>query len=160
MGDILCKEYSNLIVNNIFFVEKDQSNIYPPILLRATPKRISHEKTQSNRVSDFRDFVCSLFSKAILFDLCYFHSLKSRSCRRPANGRSLDHFYFVNISLCNGAPNTGGVFYFCGPCYDMFQCVLLFLFIYLFYVMSQAMEVDTYVINGMVRFHPETFMQI
>ena len=28
-----------------------------------------HMKTQSNRVSDFRDFVCSLFPKAILFGL-------------------------------------------------------------------------------------------
>ena len=34
------------------------------------------KETQSNRVSDFRDFVCSLFPNAILFDfyfaLCYF----------------------------------------------------------------------------------------
>ena len=30
---------------------------------------VAYEETQSNRVSDFRDFVCSLFLKAILFDL-------------------------------------------------------------------------------------------
>ena len=29
---------------------------------------VLHMKTQSNRVSDFRDFVCSLFPKAILSD--------------------------------------------------------------------------------------------
>ena len=29
---------------------------------------VAYEATQSNRVSDFRDFVCSLFPKAILFD--------------------------------------------------------------------------------------------
>ena len=28
---------------------------------------IAYEETQSNQVSDFRDFVCSLFPKAILF---------------------------------------------------------------------------------------------
>ena len=28
---------------------------------------VAYEETQSNRVSDFRDFVCSLFLKAILF---------------------------------------------------------------------------------------------
>ena len=30
---------------------------------------VAYEETQSNRVSDFRDFVCSLFPKAIFFDL-------------------------------------------------------------------------------------------
>ena len=30
--------------------------------------KVAHEETQSNRVSDFRDFVCSLFPKAIVFD--------------------------------------------------------------------------------------------
>ena len=29
---------------------------------------VAYEETQSNRVSDFRDFVCSLFPKVILFD--------------------------------------------------------------------------------------------
>ena len=29
---------------------------------------VAYEETQSNRVSDFRDFVCSLFPKAILCD--------------------------------------------------------------------------------------------
>ena len=28
---------------------------------------VAYEETPSNRVSDFRDFVCSLFPKAILF---------------------------------------------------------------------------------------------
>ena len=30
---------------------------------------VAYKDTQSNRVSDFRDFVCSLFPKAILLDL-------------------------------------------------------------------------------------------
>ena len=30
-------------------------------------KSVAHEETQSNRVLDFRDFVCSLFPKAIFF---------------------------------------------------------------------------------------------
>ena len=29
---------------------------------------VAYEKTQSHQISDFRDFVCSLFPKAILFD--------------------------------------------------------------------------------------------
>ena len=29
---------------------------------------VTYEETQSNRVSDFRDFVCPLFPKAIIFD--------------------------------------------------------------------------------------------
>ena len=32
----------------------------------------SYEETQSNRVSDFPDFVCSVFPKAILFFKFYF----------------------------------------------------------------------------------------
>ena len=30
---------------------------------------VAYEETQSNRVSDFRDFVCSLFPKAIRSDV-------------------------------------------------------------------------------------------
>ena len=32
---------------------------------------VAYEETQSNRVSDFHDFVCSLFPKTILFDFYY-----------------------------------------------------------------------------------------
>ena len=32
---------------------------------------VAYEESQSNRVSDFRDFVCSLFPKAILFFLLF-----------------------------------------------------------------------------------------
>ena len=32
---------------------------------------VAYEETQSNRVSDFRNFVCSLFPKAILFDFIF-----------------------------------------------------------------------------------------
>ena len=36
---------------------------------------VSYEETKSNRVTDFRDFVWSLFPKAILFDF-YFEEKK------------------------------------------------------------------------------------
>ena len=42
---------------------------------------VAYEETQSNQVSEFRDFVCSLFHKAILFDflficgVCFCHYL-------------------------------------------------------------------------------------
>ena len=32
---------------------------------------VAYEVTQSNRVSDFRDFVCSMFPKAILYDFYF-----------------------------------------------------------------------------------------
>ena len=32
---------------------------------------VAYEETQSNRVSDFHDFVCSLIPKAILFDFYF-----------------------------------------------------------------------------------------
>ena len=42
---------------------------------------VAYEETQSNRVSDFRDFVCSLFPKAILF---YFYlSIKEKTMLVP-----------------------------------------------------------------------------
>ena len=44
---------------------------------------VAYEETQSNRVSDFRDFVCSLFSKAILFYF-YFTLLSQVLCRVAA----------------------------------------------------------------------------
>ena len=34
---------------------------------------VAYAKTQSNQVSDFRDFVCSLFPKAFLFDFYSFY---------------------------------------------------------------------------------------
>ena len=36
---------------------------------------VAYEETKSNRVSDFRDFVSSLFPKAILFDVYFNHYL-------------------------------------------------------------------------------------
>ena len=44
---------------------------------------VAYEETQSNRVSDFRDFLCSLFPKAILFDF-YFTLLQLVFCRVAA----------------------------------------------------------------------------
>ena len=43
-----------------------QTNKPPP-----TKKKKKKKKRQSNRVSNFRDFECSLFPKAIRFDLFY-----------------------------------------------------------------------------------------
>ena len=37
----------------------------------ASQTSVAYEETQSNRVSDFRDFVCSLFPKAVFFDLYF-----------------------------------------------------------------------------------------
>ena len=41
---------------------------------------VAYEETQSNRVSDFRDFVWSLFSKAIHFDFYLIGFLDPVSC--------------------------------------------------------------------------------
>ena len=40
----------------------------PIVLCSLANYSVAYEETQSNRVSDFRDFVCSLFPKAILFN--------------------------------------------------------------------------------------------
>ena len=40
---------------------------------------VAYEETQSNRISDFRDFVCSLFPKAIMFD--FYLALKMNNTR-------------------------------------------------------------------------------
>ena len=42
--------------------------------IRGANHSVAHEEAQSNRVSDFLDFVCSLFPKATLFDF-YFPNL-------------------------------------------------------------------------------------
>ena len=43
------------------------------------PRKLhAYEETQSNRVSDFRDFVCSLLPKAILFDFYKWYVLKKK----------------------------------------------------------------------------------
>ena len=47
---------------------------------------VAYEDTQSNRVTDFHDFVCSLFPKAILFD---FYSV-------------CGHFYIVKLGSYRG----------------------------------------------------------
>ena len=46
---------------------------------------VAYEETQSNRVSDFHDFVCSLFPKAILF---YFYFITQRQVTLRWIGRS------------------------------------------------------------------------
>ena len=40
---------------------------------------VAYEETQSNQVSDFRDFVCSLIPKAILFDFYFIELPTSRT---------------------------------------------------------------------------------
>ena len=63
---------------------------------------VAYEETQSNRVSEFRDFVCSLFPKTILFTFISLTFLcilsKYFLCRYPLSDRiyvpfSFDDFY-------------------------------------------------------------------
>ena len=51
---------------------------------------IAYEKTQSNRVSDFRDFVCSMFPKAILFDFYVISPAEMKPIIIPVSLRGLD----------------------------------------------------------------------
>ena len=51
--------------------------------------RVAYEDIQSNRVYDFRDFVCSLFPKAILFDLFFFLNILLISRRKRVICKSL-----------------------------------------------------------------------
>ena len=44
-------------------------------LILARGYSVAYEETQSNRVSDFRKFVCSLFQKAILFLLLFYSTV-------------------------------------------------------------------------------------
>ena len=44
-------------------------------LYAASQTSVAYEKTQSKRVSDFRDFVCSSFPKAILFDFLFYSTV-------------------------------------------------------------------------------------
>ena len=65
---------------------------------------VAYKETQSNRISDFRDFVCSLFPKAILFNF-YCSCLSSNMfCKE----RSLE---VINISMNWNCPiNSRKVF--------------------------------------------------
>ena len=70
-----------------------------------------YEETQSNRVSDFRDFVYSLFPKAILFDF-YVSSKCDKYCkknvhllRRRKLNRS-DGFLLWTVLKCKIFPST------------------------------------------------------
>ena len=50
---------------------------------------IAYEETQSNRVLDFRDFVCSLFPKALTFIILMFNSMVTNLPGAP--GYKRDH---------------------------------------------------------------------
>ena len=56
---------------------------------------ITYEETQSNRVSDFRDFVCSLFLKAILFD--FYFLLGGGECSFLLKSIHLYKLYHITI---------------------------------------------------------------
>ena len=47
---------------------------------------VTYENTKSSRASDYRDFVCSLFPKAVLFDF-YFKNLLSQGTSFPTKRR-------------------------------------------------------------------------
>ena len=53
----------------------------------------TYEETQSNRVSNFRDFVCSLFPKAILFD--FYSTVLTKSLLPNLLGKAMVIINFV-----------------------------------------------------------------
>ena len=57
--------------SSVFFENRIPLKLKPALrgVCRLAKYSVAYEGTQSNRASDFRDFVCSLFPKAILFDL-------------------------------------------------------------------------------------------
>ena len=65
---------------------------------------IAYEETQSNRVSDFRDFVCSLFPKAILFDFyftCFSSDFIQICIKMHGLSRSCISVKLANVQLLN-----------------------------------------------------------
>ena len=73
-----------IIIVLLYFISFGIINPHPGCFENRTPLKpalgdicsianycVAYEQTQSNRVSHFRDFVCSLFPKAILFDFSF-----------------------------------------------------------------------------------------
>ena len=68
----------SLIIEPILVILKNQIPLKPALkgggggsVCSLANYSVAYEETESNRVSDFRDFVCSLFPKAILFYFYY-----------------------------------------------------------------------------------------
>ena len=59
---------------------------------------VTYKETNSNRVSDFRDYVCSLFPKAILFYF-YFILLQLMLCRVAAVKSRQCRLYFISFGI-------------------------------------------------------------
>ena len=71
--------------------------------LRIQP--VAYKVTRSNRFSDFRDFVCSLFPKAILFYF-YFILLQLVLCRVAAvKSLPVHHHSYILFSLGSLSPS-------------------------------------------------------
>ena len=58
---------------------------------------VAYEETHSNRVSYFRDFVCSLFPKQFFFFLLLFYS--TVACVVPCGGRKMGRLYFISFGI-------------------------------------------------------------
>ena len=58
---------------------------------------VANEEAQSNRASGFRDFVCSLFPKAILFDFYFKICITSHR---------MDEMYHFICALCGVTGNS------------------------------------------------------
>ena len=67
---------------------------------------VAYEETQSNRVTDFRDFVCSLFPKAIFF---YFYSHRT-GIVIYWNEKQTVSFYSADPLTCSGLLFSNGIF--------------------------------------------------
>ena len=85
---------------------------------------VADEETQSNRVSDFRDFVCSLFPKATLFDLFL----------------SFLRLSEIHVFLCRSFWNCTGVFVMVWRCACDLD-IIFRLFISLFRILNVCVEV-------------------
>ena len=58
---------------------------------------VAYEETQSNRVSYFRDFVCFLFPKAILFDFYFTEKRKLGVLGSTIFGNINDSFLLLSL---------------------------------------------------------------
>ena len=82
---------------------------------------VAYLETQSNRVSDFRDFVCSLFQKAVLFDFYLYLTALKRSLLWVIAARICNLVGNVVSGSNNYFPNNGKDLHYC-PFFQMFAC--------------------------------------
>ena len=69
---------------------------------------VAYEETLSNRVSDFRDFVCSLFPKALFFVGCFFTIMEAEGEGRDLSFRKKHIFVGSALRFSNSSINHHG----------------------------------------------------